>query len=207
MRRDMLRACTGDETFHSQEGLGPWLDTMSYKDYLEGVMGLDPGVTAYLDPILAISDYGMSCDVISAYGAYLLQLPGMRGYFGGDSVSFEAVKIMSWPGGNTTYARYIVKHLIPDAIAGERFEDIAMGPVNFGALDRTGSPVRIRQNSTVLDVRHDGDDVVVTYNRHARSSCRQAAGWHATSWPTCRTRSARTTNSSTTVRCWWSMSR
>jgi len=163
LKNDMLRAFTGNDTAHPPEGLGPWLDSMSYKTYLEEKLGLHPGVTAHLDPILAISDYGLSCDVISAYGAYLIQLPGMRGYFQADTVNFEAIKIMSYPGGNTTYARYIVKHLIPGAIPGNSFEEIAFGPVNFDSLDAPGAPVRIRQNATALDVRHDGDGVLVSY--------------------------------------------
>ena len=36
------------------KGLGPWLDSMSYKTYLEDKLGLNPGVTKHLDPILAI---------------------------------------------------------------------------------------------------------------------------------------------------------
>ena len=81
LKRDMLKAFKGTETAHPMEGLGPWLDSMTYQSYLENELGLHPGVGAYMDPIMAISNYGFSSDVISAYGAYLLQLPGMKGYF------------------------------------------------------------------------------------------------------------------------------
>lgn len=165
LRRDMLRAFRGTETVHEMEGLGPWLDSMTYQTYLDNVLGLDPGVSEYMDPILAISNYGFGCDVVSAYGAYLLELPGMKGYALAD-YDKEAVHSISFPGGNTTYARYIVKHLIPAAIPGDGLENIALGRINFAALDHSESPTRIRLNATAADVRDVGDKVQVTYTRN-----------------------------------------
>ena len=169
LRRDLLRAFTGTETAHAIEGLGPWLDSMSYRDYLVNELELHPGVAEQIDPVLAISNYGFGCDVISAYAAYLLQLPGMKGYLGADAADFSQLRVMSFPGGNTTHARYIVKHLIPDAIAGDRFEDIAHGRIDFAALDRTDAPTRLRLGATAIDVRHDGDEVRVSYLRNGRT--------------------------------------
>ena len=169
LRRDLLRAFNGKETAHAMEGLGPWLDAMSYRDYLVRELNLHPGVAEQIDPVLAISNYGFGCDVISAYAAYLLQLPGMKGYFVADTFDFSQIKIMSFPGGNTTYARYIAKHLISDAIPGEGLEDIAFGRIDFAALDRKGAPTRMRLGATAIDVRHDGDGVRVTYLRNGRT--------------------------------------
>ena len=165
LRQDMLRAFKGTETVHDMQGLGPWLDSMTYQTYLDEKLGLDPGVSKYLDPVLAISNYGFGCDVISAYGAYLLELPGMKGYALAD-YDKEAVHSISFPGGNSTYARYIVKHLIPGAIPGEGLQNIALGRINFSALDQPDSPTRIRLNSTAADIRHVGDKVQVTYVRN-----------------------------------------
>ena len=159
----MLRAFKGEDTAHPMEGLGAWLDSMTYQQYLENELGLHPDVGAYMDPILAISNFGFSSDVISAYGAYLLQLPGMKGYFKQDTFDFESVKIMSFPGGNTTYARYIVNHLIPGVFADSSFEKIAHGRINFEALDQPGNATRIRLSSTALDVRHASGGIEVTY--------------------------------------------
>ena len=188
LKRDMLRAFHGKETAHGMKGLGPWLDSMTYQYYLEEKLSLHPGVTDYIDPILAISNYGFGCDVISAYGAYLLQLPGMKGYFQADTFDFETAKIMSFPGGNTTYARHIVKHLIPNAISGKEFEEITLGKINFNALDEPNSSTRIRLNSTVIDIRHAGEKVQVTYSKNgepeqilARSVVVSSAGFMARS--------------------------
>ena len=169
LRRDLLRAFTGKETAHGMEGIGPWLDAMTYGDYLTRELGLHPGVAEQIDPVLAIANYGFGSDVISAYGAYLLQLPGMKGYFVADTYDFSQIKIMSFPGGNTTYARYITKHLIPDAIPGDGLENIALGRINFTALDRQGAPTRLRLGATAIDARHVGDEVRVTYLRNGRA--------------------------------------
>ena len=167
LRRDMLRAFQGKETPHGKDGLGPWLDSMTYQTYLSDELGLDPAVSEYMDPILAISDYGFGGDVISAYGAYLLELPGMKGYALVD-YDKETVHSLSFPGGNSTYARYIVKHLIPNAIPGDGLENIALGRIDFDALDDPKSRTRVRLNATAVDVRHAGDGVQVTYARNGK---------------------------------------
>ena len=164
LKADMLRAFKGKDTYHNKEGLEAWLDTMTYKAYLEDVMGLDPRVTEYLDPIVATADFGLCSDVVSAYGAYLIQMPGMAGYVGGDSYDFDEIKIMSFPGGNTTYARRIVQHLVPDSIGNDdSFEQTANGKVHFRRLDKSGEATRIRLNATAFDVQHNIDHVVVRY--------------------------------------------
>ncbi len=64
-----------------------------------------------------------------------------------------------------------MRKLIPDSIAGAfTFEQVAKGRVDFAALDRGGQPTRIRVQSTVIGVEHEGRDpaaksVVVTYER------------------------------------------
>ncbi len=191
LRADMLRAYVGTETAREMDGrgpeeLGPWLDGMSYASYLVDTLKLDRRIVSFLDPILAISDYGCSCDAISAYAAYLLQMPGMRGYFTADTFDFSQIKIMSFPGGNTTYARCIARHLIPESIPGEGFEPVVAGKIHFSALDRPGSPTRMRLEATVIDVHESGDEVEVTYVRHgeahkvrARSVVMATGGWVA----------------------------
>ena len=187
LRADMLRAFRGRERFHDLDGFEAWLDGMSYQHYLEKVMGLDPRVSEYLDPILAISNYGLCSDVISAYAAFLLQLPGTRGYLPADSYDFEQVKIMSFPGGNTAYARRIVQHLIPGSIGSDdSFAQTALGRIHFDRLDRSGQSTRIRLNATAFDVRQGGDFTHVTYlaggrswRLKARSVVMATGGWVA----------------------------
>ena len=93
-----------------------WLDTMSYKDYIEKVMGLDPGVTTYADPVLAAA-IGLGCDVTSAYAAQQIAMPGFA--FMHTNTNPWHSDTNSFPGGNSVIARYFVKTLNPEAIHGE----------------------------------------------------------------------------------------
>ena len=163
VKQGMNRAFNGRERFHDDEGLGPWLDSMTYKHYLEQVMGVDPRVTSMIDPVLAISNYGFGCDVITAYGPYLLAMPGTQGYTNADTYDLAQVSILSFPGGNTTYARHIVHHLIPNAFVGSDFESITQGPVRFDQLDQPGQPTRIRLSATALHIEQNDEMAVVTY--------------------------------------------
>jgi spermidine dehydrogenase len=64
----------------------------------------------------------------------------------------------SFPGGNTGFTRHIVKTLLPDAIPGPHsLEAVCRNRINFAALDRPGSQVRIRVGSTVVRVEHEGE--------------------------------------------------
>jgi len=64
----------------------------------------------------------------------------------------------SFPGGNTGFTRHIVKTLLPDAIPGpSSLEAVCRNRINFAALDRPGSQVRIRVGSTVVRVEHEGE--------------------------------------------------
>jgi spermidine dehydrogenase len=144
-----------------------WLDTMSYKDYVEKVMGLGPHVTAYADPILA-SAVGLGCDVVSAFAAAAIRLPGVRNFRPPIVPGYEKSR-HSFPGGNDGFARHLVKRIIPKAISGTHsFDDILNGRINFGALDATDQAIRMRLGSTVVAVEHgsepeSSDFVYVTY--------------------------------------------
>jgi len=51
----------------------------------------------------------------------------------------------------------LVRKLIPEAIPGNSATDIVTARANYAKLDVTGSPVRIRLNSTAVRVKHVGD--------------------------------------------------
>ena len=100
----------------------------------------------------------------------LADLPG--GHHGRQKASGGGGSI-HFPDGNATVARLLVRWLIPDAVPGGTQEDVGAARVNYAYLDRPNQPARIRLNSTVVNVRHDGDpasarEVVVTYSRSGR---------------------------------------
>ena len=76
---------------------------------------------------------------------------------------------LSFPGGNVTYTRHLVKKLLPDAIGGEfSFDGILNGRVNWKALDARGQATRIRVGTTVARVQHATDSVHVIYAKAGR---------------------------------------
>jgi len=166
-KAELNRAFEDKEEYYSGEDLDRWLDSMSYKELLEDVMGFSSKVTEYFDPVLAISMGGVGADVYSAYSAKLLDMPGTNVHYEYDA---DVESAYSFPGGNAGILRHIVKHLIPDSIEGGRaFEEILFNPINFSALDRPQNSLSIRLNSTAIDVSHAGtvenaDYVNVTYH-------------------------------------------
>jgi spermidine dehydrogenase len=188
-KAELNRAFADNEDYYTGDDMDRWLDSMSYKDLLENVMGFSPAVTEYFDPILAISMGGVGADVYSAYSAKLLDMPGTGAHYQYDSTEESAY---SFPGGNAGIFRHIVKYLIPDGLEGGRsFEEILFNPINFSALDRAENRVSIRLNATAIDVRHAGsaansDRVHVIYHQDgevkrikARTVVMSIGGWVA----------------------------
>jgi spermidine dehydrogenase len=131
-----------------------WLDTMTYGDYMTDVMGLGSDIFPLVDPLVAVGDYGVSATAISAYSAKLLGLPGPAGDAG---IGYDEADIFSFPGGNTTIARYLFKALLPEGIQGTpAFADVAGAPFDFSAFDKPGASLRVRVSSTAVAVAHDG---------------------------------------------------
>jgi spermidine dehydrogenase len=125
------------------------LDTITLEDHLMDRYGVSRDtVRTYLSD--EGSGFGLGPDALSAFALYapdmLHPLPDDDG---GDQM---------FPGGNAGFARLITKTLIPGSISGgNTVEEVCRGAVNFGILDRRGSPTRIRLNSTAVWVQHDGD--------------------------------------------------
>lgn len=140
-----------------------WLDSMTYKEYLEKTLKLDPEITRYADPVLA-SVVGLGCDVISAYAARQVSMPGFPEFQGHRSLRNSHWH--SFPGGNDGFVRYFIKALIPEAIEGRKnFADIHNGRVRFSVLDLEGNKVRLRLASSVVRVEQGeaGKNITVNY--------------------------------------------
>jgi len=144
------------------------LDTMTYAQYLEGVLKFRPEVTKFVAPIVGLIN-GAGPDAVSAFASAQIGLPGVaraRGNTGPLPQSF--------PGGNSAFARHFVKWLVPDGISGPAgLEGVHNGRVDFSALDRKGQATRIRTGATVVRVEHastaaDGEHVVVGYELGGR---------------------------------------
>lgn len=154
------------------------LDSITLKAWYEGVLGMPAEISAYYDPIMA-SIIGLGCDAISAYwGQYF----GFPGFALPENYGEPALK--SFPGGNAAIARHFVKKMIPEAIGGSGFEDILFGRIAFDELDRDGKSVRIRLESTAVNVQNEANGVRVIYARNgelhqvrAKIVVMAAGGW------------------------------
>lgn len=177
-RRDLVSAQADAER---------WLDSMSYHALLER-LGYGAEVKRYIDPLLGVGNFGVCGNAVSALGAKRLTLPGTIPST--ESSRFAQVEGISFPGGNAAILRRMVARTIPGSIAGDgSVQSTTQGAVDFASLDRSGTPVRIRLESTVVEVRHDGDpadagSVLVTYARNgqlhtvrARSVILGTGGW------------------------------
>ena len=65
--------------------------------------------------------------------------------------------IHHFPDGNASVARSLVKKMIPNVGEGNSAEEILLSKFKYAELDKSSNIVRIRLNSTVVKVRHDGD--------------------------------------------------
>ncbi|MGA7415503.1 MAG: NAD(P)-binding protein [Bryobacteraceae bacterium] len=164
-RRDLQESVFGSKKPLVGEGLVTgqlerWLDTMTYRDYLETQMGLHPWVTRFADPLPGCI-FGLGADGISALMAYRVRFPGFHGISPGPSSGQITPQYLashqSFPGGNSNTLRHLCKFLIPEAIAGQlTLENVHNNPIRLDALDRATNSTRIRLRSTVVRVEHLG---------------------------------------------------
>ena len=178
-RRDVLSGMAGAEA---------WLDSISYYDLLDR-LGYGAEVKRYIDPYIAVANFGVCGNAISAYAAHRLGLPGTTIPKEEKTVAAD-IGVVSFPGGNTTILRMMLARMIPGAIAGDgSLAASASAPIDFATLDRAGASIRIRLGSTAIDVRHEGDPasaghVIVTYVRdgqirkvRAKAVVMASGGW------------------------------
>ena len=155
------------------------LRRISYQDYILQTVGVHEDVVPYFlrrgDP-----NGAAGIDSQSAWGAFRSgSFPGFDGLglqrpprnAGLDQNPFHGIH---FPDGNAGIARLIVRWLIPAALPGRTMEDSVMTPVRYERLDEPANSVRIRLNSTVVGVRHDGErrsaeQVVITYIRDGQA--------------------------------------
>jgi spermidine dehydrogenase len=64
--------------------------------------------------------------------------------------------IFHFPDGNASIARLLVRSMIPPAMPGRTMEDVVTTRADYSKLDVDGQPVRIRLNSTVVQVKQSG---------------------------------------------------
>jgi spermidine dehydrogenase len=171
---------------------------VSYAKFLSDTVGVNQEVIQLLQA-LPQPLFGIGIDAMSAQDAWGLDFPGFKGMnldpgpsksMNRDAIpNAEAEKyFFHFPDGNASIARLLVRQLIPSAIPGSSSTDVVTARANYAKLDEASSPVRIRLNSTVVRVKHDGDpasakEVEVTYSQAGKVFTVRAANsilacWH-----------------------------
>jgi spermidine dehydrogenase len=140
------------------------LKTTSYRDYLVKICGCS-GEVANCFQGRPLGFFGLGCDAVSAFDLRSFGYPGFAGLKlpADDHPEWDEPYIYHFPDGNASLARLLVRALVPDAAPGRTMDDIVLAGFDYDALDRAGSNVRIRLQSTVIDVRQRGDAVRIGY--------------------------------------------
>jgi spermidine dehydrogenase len=137
------------------------LKKISYADYLTQNCRLLPEAL----PFFQTFTHDLFCVGIEAVPAFDCYQAGddygSFTYPGFDGLGFpphekEEPYIFHFPDGNASIARLLVRSLIPDAVPGSTMEDVVTARANYSKLDDTANGVRIRLNSTVVNVQHAG---------------------------------------------------
>jgi len=183
VKRDAVRL------YESHENYLPDLDAtatrkklthMSYQDYVVNVARCHPDVVKLFDTsLMGLFVTGM--DAVPAIYCREMGYPGFDG-LNLDEISKDQLAHepggqhgrenqeragtgdpdMYFPDGNATLARLLVRSLIPDALPGSSMEDVITSRVDYSMLDRDENKVRIRLNSTAINVGNTNNGQVQT---------------------------------------------
>ena len=160
--RDPLAGRTVDEKMKV-------LKTTSYRDYLIKLCGCNEEVANCFQG-RTYSFFGLGCDAVPAADVRDHGYPGFRGLnlpAAGGSERSEPY-IYHFPDGNASLARLLVRGLVPGIAPGNTMDDVVLAPFDYARLDSPASNVRIRLDSTCIDVRNADAEVLVGYLRDGK---------------------------------------
>jgi spermidine dehydrogenase len=140
----------------------------SYKDFLLNFVKANPSVLPFYQT-RTHSLYGIGIDGVPALDCWALRFPGFQGmnldrvptkgltFTALGEVTPQPLYHFHFPDGNASIARMLVRSLIPASTPGNTAEDVVTARVDYSQLDKNDSAVRVRLNSTVVQVRNLGD--------------------------------------------------
>jgi spermidine dehydrogenase len=138
------------------------LRSLSYTDYLQQNFGASEGVLRLFYPLTS-SYWGCGLDALSAREAMFLGFPGFNGLGVNlqeddpyEHLEKDEPYIFHFPDGNAGIARLLVRQLVPGVASGNSMEDIVTAAFDYTTLDLPQNPVKIRLNSTAVQVQHLG---------------------------------------------------
>lgn len=154
-----------------KEELNNYLQTTSYFDYLKNTLKIDDSGVLHMARHSAL-DWGST-------GTDLMSIAEAKGC---GALGFKPVKVYDennpyiyhFPDGNASVARSLVKKMIPNIGKGNNAEELVLSKFKYDELDKSRNAVRIRLNSTVVNVKHlsqpiNSSDVAITYINNNKS--------------------------------------
>jgi spermidine dehydrogenase len=161
-----------------KEELRDYIQTHSYFDYLKNTLGVDdPGVLRMARH--SGLDWGSTGTELMSIAA--AKRCGALGFAPKAVYDEDNPYIHHFPDGNAGIARALVKKLIHSVAKGRNAEELVLSKFNYAELDKSSNAVRIRLNSTAVNVEHGGDpnnasDVFVNYINDGKSYQVKARG-------------------------------
>ena len=139
---------------------------MSYATFLRERVGLSEQAIKITEPwVKALHCAG--AEAVSIQEVFRAGAPGLNTLLpmaasGGDeeSVDPDAYRYPMFPDGNASVARLLVRQLIPAVVGGDLTQNVVTSQFDYSQLDREGELVRLRLNSTAVNVRNLADEQV-----------------------------------------------
>jgi len=162
VRRDIARVYTEKVDYLpglSREEKIARLSKISYADFLTKTCTVRPEALKFFQSYTH-DLFAVGIDAVPAIECYMagddyggVTYAGFQGMNLGDEEKEEPY-IFHFPDGNASIARLVVRAMIPGAVPGSTMEDVVTARADYSRLDREGAAVRIRLNSTVVNVKH-----------------------------------------------------
>jgi len=139
------------------------LSAISYRDYLLTVANVTPDALPYFNGRGYRNN--MRVDTVPALVAAFRGAAGFDGLGLEFDRSFkESSYAFHFPDGGASVARLLCKKIVPRSFDGaQNQETIVTARLRYDRLDEPSSPVRIRLNSTVVRVQHEGRPDILNY--------------------------------------------
>ncbi|MEM1174830.1 MAG: FAD/NAD(P)-binding protein [Pseudomonadota bacterium] len=170
-KADLLRAFTDKRDYlpgMSRDEKIALLSRISYRSYLRDYVKVDEQVLEIYQR-WGMSYWCVGMDEVPAI--YILGygdggwLPGLEHTVEQEGGRGVEPYIFHFPDGNASIARLLVRALIPEALPGTTMEDSVTARLDYSRLDREDAALRIRLNSTAVNVVHTANAkaVDITY--------------------------------------------
>ncbi|NNF15606.1 MAG: NAD(P)-binding protein, partial [Gammaproteobacteria bacterium] len=178
-KADLVRAFTDPRDYLPKlniEQKKNLLSNLSYYDFLRDYVKVDQQILEMYRR-WGISFWCVGIDEVPAIAVQSYDdgggMPGLRHTLPRVGARGDEPYIFHFPDGNASVARLLVRALIPTAVPGSTMEDVVTAQVDYTQLDRSHAPLKIRLNSTAVNVQHtpqtDAVDVTFVHGKTAHT--------------------------------------